>query len=383
VFREMSQNGTNGAPASVSNNGGNNSNNGGGQKPFTTPVKARASRSKAAASLGSQTSSGGQGSGSGSSSASGGSGEAQQVSSGGQQGSGSGSSSASGGSGEAQQVSSGGQRVAQFVADPDPAATLDLVEINFARTGTKPLVKPTETIKGAFWDGAGPRGAVSTRHEVSLAAMQFWKRLAQVVEDVDWTDKYAWLYVTAHGLGGQLRTRVVNECRNMEQLREWLQQEYLRDVTVAELTAPIYQLKQMAQTSSQYFQQGYDMWLLVSDLIPTQERATVATWVGGLDESWARNNQAVYRELRNASTWMGVREVLAENKLSLNEPTIRPRSKEGGRAQASKVGSGEKPKRTEDQDDRGVLVCWSCNEAGHKKRDCPKREPQGNEKGGL
>jgi hypothetical protein len=57
--------------------------------------------------------------------------------------------------------------------------------------------------------------------------MQFWKRLAQVVEDVDWSDKYTWLYVTTHGLGGLLQTRVINECHNMEQLCEWLQQEYL------------------------------------------------------------------------------------------------------------------------------------------------------------
>lgn len=353
----MSQNGTNGAPAAVSNMGGN-SNNSGGQKPFTTPVKARASRSKTSASLGSQASSGGQGSGSG-------------------------SSSTSVGSGAAQQGSSGAQGVVHSVVDPDPAATLDLVEINFASAGTKPLVKPTEAINGAFWDGVGPRGAASTRHEVSLAAMQFWKRLAQVVEDVDWSDKYTWLYVTTHGLGGLLRTRVINECRNMEQLREWLQQEYLRDVTVAELTAPIYQLKQMAQTSSQYFQQGYDLWLLVSDLIPSQERAAVATWVGGLDEAWARNNQAVYRELRSTSTWIGIREVLAENKLSLNEPAQHRKTKGGGRAQAGKAGSGEKPRRAEEQDDQGVLVCWVCNEPGHKKRDCPKRELQGNEKGGL
>ncbi len=127
--------------------------------------------------------------------------------------------------------------------------------------------------------------------------MLFWKRLAKAVKGHKWTEDYTWLYVTLFGTTGTLAGDVQERCKDMGELKLYLERRFLRDVTVAELTAPVYRVAQKGTTIVDYVAEGSRIWRMVADLIPSQEKNAIQFWASQLDQRWAQRNQVVFSML--------------------------------------------------------------------------------------
>jgi len=317
--------GTNGAPAA--NGGGNNNNQ--GPVVFTTPVRPRKAPGKTKGSGVSQPS------------------HSMSSSSGG---------STSSGTGTAQPP------------DSDPGDNLDLADLPFEQSGTKPLMKPASVVGGAIWDGTSTHGEGQDRLGVALAAMLFWKRLAKVVKGHKWTEDYTWLYVTSFGTTGTLASDVQERCKDMGELKLYLERRFLRDVTVAELTAPVYRVAQKGMTIVDYAAEGSRIWRMVGDLIPSQEKNAIQFWVSQLDQRWAQHNQVVFSMLKTrCSTWEEVEDAIAEFRHSIWDEA----PMQVGRGNPNPNHTPGKPGSRANKNGPG---CWSCGSMEHLRRDCPQSE---------
>lgn len=334
--------GTNGAPAA--NSGGNNNNR--GPVAFTTPVRPRKTKGGVGTSGVSQPS------------------HFTPSSSGG---------NTSSGTGTIQPP------------DSDPGDNLDLADLPFEQSGTRPLMKPASMVGGAVWDGTTTHGEGQDRLGVALAAMLFWKRLAKVVKGHKWTEDYTWLYVTSFGTTGTLASDVHERCKDMGELKLYLERRFLRDITVAELTAPVYRVAQKGISIVDYAAEGSRIWRMVGDLIPSQEKNAIQFWVSQLDQRWAQRNQVVFSVLKTRCSWEEVEDAIAEFRHSIwDEAPMqvgRGNHTPGGGSSpkapvqvstgmgTSLTPSAGKPGSRANKNGPG---CWSCGSMEHLRRDCPQ-----------
>lgn len=271
----------------------------------------------------------------------------------------------------------------------DPGDELELQDIPFASTGTKPRYKPTARLGRVYWDGKGGPDLLSK----TRACLAFWKELAHTVSDAEWTSTDTWWYVKEYGSGGDL-TQIVSDCTNMEELKLRLERKYLRSVTVAQLTTPIYQLRQGQLPLEEYASKGRRTWKEVGDLIPQQEAASVHTWVGQINPAWARMNQAVYQALQGCKSWTDVEEAVAHWSSAINELPVQrkgtenpPLANNAGAAGVGATGAAQPQTQgqgTTDGGSRGSRTgagCWICKSPDHLKRDCPDRVNKSQGKG--
>jgi len=327
--------GTSGAPAA--NNSGSNNNNQ-GVTVFTTPVKAKARVSRGTVTVGSSQPAP----------------QAQSSLSQSSSGSGGGTSSVTG-------------------TDPKPGDAIELQDIPFAATGTKPIVKPTSVVERAHWDGTVWAGG-NNRMALARACLRFWKELAFAAMDASWTEQLTWWYAKTYGTSGEL-ARMAEECRNMTDLKKWLERRFLSDVTVAELTAPMYRVQQRGMPMEEYAAEGRRIWRDVCDLIPHQEETSVQVWVSQIDPQWAKINQSVLAELNQCAAWEQVLDVVARWRLAINEPT-RPGGAEftvPAATTAKTAGAGAGEGTVGAKVSRTGPGCWICGSTEHRKRQCPSR----------
>lgn len=324
--------GTNGA--SAANSGGNNNNNHQGRaSTYTTPIKSR-SRKKA------------------------GTGSAPSAP----------LSSSMGGS------TGSGSTTTGTTSAPTAGDGIDLQDIPFAKAGTKPLQKPSGIMGEAHWDGTAPGGDPMAR---ARACICFWRELTKTVKDCMWTEEHTWFYVKYHGLS-KIKAMASN-CESMGQLKEWLEKRYIREVTVATLTARIYALRQEGRSFGVYVEEGQQVWREVCDLLPGQEETAVQVWVGNLHESWRRCNQTIYEKLKECSSWVQVEDVEAEWGSSAmshetKEPAPAPIQRNPVAAAPRAVGGGGGAR-----EQRVGPGCWICGSMEHRKRECPDRPPRASE----
>lgn len=335
---------TNGAPAA--NNSGQNSNLQTGTPVFTTPVRSR----------------------------------------------GKGTGGATGGaSGVSQPTSSSQATTTSVRPDSDPGSSLELTDLPFLQDqNAKPLIKPTGVIGGVSWDGTSFRGGGDERLGKALEVMAFWKRLAKLVQVHKWNEGYTWLYVTMYGTTGTLAVEVQERCANVGEFQQYLTRRYLSDLTVAELTAPVYQVAQRGRPIALYAADGARIWRMVADLISSQERNSVQLWIGKTDQRWAQRNQAVLEALKACSSWEQVENVLAERRQSIWDD-VQEQRRNPAPAQArsfpastpstttvaaqtdnAAVATTTSTTTTGTRSNRNGPGCWKCGSPDHRKRDCPK-----------
>jgi hypothetical protein len=285
-------------------------------------------------------------------------------------------------------------------SDADPGANLDLADLPLEPPSTKPLVKPTGVMWGVVWDGTSVHGE-PCRLGLALAAMQFWRKLSNAVRNAKWSEDFAWIYVTSYGTTGTLG-RDAMSCTNLGEFKLYLERRYFRDVTVAELVAPVYQVAQTGSPIADYAREGARVWALVRDLIPSQEKIAVQFWSSQLDTRWAQHNQAIFSVLRSCATWDQVEDSIAAYRNAIWDEQPPRQGNNGthpgtkGRGGPSRGGpsppstppavSGTVPAgagggKASNRANKNGPGCWTCGSLDHRRRDCLQTDKADGEQG--